>query len=127
MASSSSTTKSFSMANFLLTTRSDVVCDKSGRRDWSGRQFLTGIEDFANLAQKNVFGEGVVKKMGARIENAVARDEAVRIAGHVENTHARLTGKQVFGEDTAVHPRHDDIVEDQVERALDLGGDVQTA
>lgn len=54
-----------------------------------------------------------MQEVGGGIENSMACDETVGIAGHVEDFHALLTREQVLGEDATVHAGHDDVGEEQ--------------
>jgi hypothetical protein len=66
-------------------------------------RLLAAIQNFANFAEKDLFRERLVQEVGYGIENTVAGDEAIGIAGHVEDFHPLLAGEEVFGEDAAVH------------------------
>src|SRR5580704_9772515 len=126
MASSSSTTSSLSIAKYLLSARLNVGSNQFGQRVWGKRRGLPSINDFADFADEDLFDEGFVEEVNSGIENSMTGDEAVGIAGHIENLHARLAQQQVFGQDAAVYARHDDIGQQEIKNTSKARGDLKS-
>src|ERR1700722_5365653 len=74
------------------------------------------VENVAYLANQDFLGEGLVEQERAFFEHAVSRDEAVGIAGNVENFEFWLFAEQAIGQRAAVHSRHDDICDEEIDR-----------
>src|SRR5450432_152279 len=118
MASSSSTTKSFFTSGLLMM---GIIfwgprCSRLQYRCWNPRCFL--VEHFTNLSDQNVFGERLVEQVHAFFEDAVAGDETVGVARHVKHFHVRALGVEVIGQGAAVHARHYDVGEQQMNGAI---------
>ena len=75
---------------------------------------LAFVKDFANFADQNLFGEGLVQQVSFWIQNSVSRYEAVRIARHIEHLHPRLTGQQLLCQRAPVQPGHHDIGQEKI-------------
>src|SRR5271157_1965239 len=52
--------------------------------------------------------------MGSLFKNPVTSNETVRIARHIKNFHSRALRKQLFGQDSSVHPGHHDVCQEQM-------------
>src|SRR5882724_8816037 len=71
-------------------------------------------EDLANLQKECLHGERLRKK-GARGRDATALEFWGRIAGYVQHAELRIPPRNVVGEFTTAHSRHDDIGDQEID------------
>src|SRR5579885_2036955 len=72
------------------------------------------VQKGAHGANEGFLLKRLVNQMSSRLENAVARDKAVRIAGHVEHSQAGLTSREALGKDAAIDAGHHHVGQEKI-------------
>src|ERR1700719_1463028 len=116
-ASSSSTSNTFPIVNFLLLNGGEIAPRKFNRMLYGGCLPLSGIEHLADLPDKNLFREWLVQKIGSRLQNPVSCNKTIGIARHVKDLHSWLARQQLFRQNAAVHARHHHVSEQKIKSA----------
>lgn len=84
------------------------------------------VEDLADFPCEVITGERFLKKRQAFLQQALAKDRFVGIAGNVEYLHARPRGEEAHGEGVSIHAGHDDVAKKQIDWAMVAGGEEQS-
>ena len=77
---------------------------------------MATIQYFPHLGEKRARMEGFLEKVRPRIDGTVVHDEVGRVSRHIKNLDAGLLLLHLPGQRGPVHPGHDDIRQQQVQR-----------
>src|SRR6516162_7550307 len=76
------------------------------------------VEDLADLAREDLGGERFRKERGARREDALLGHRGVGVTRHVEDLHTRPMLREDARELASVHPGHDDVAQQHLDRRI---------